>query len=129
MLYCLANTGIMGSSSSNIHSFLSKRRIFGYKCTYFLVNKHLKIKEKLLFRVRFFILFSKNRLKGFHKLQYRLIVCSSTSLGKRLRNLLNKFLFKTIPESSCLLYQQPTFPVKRGKSVWFPQNHDPFLRL
>ena len=60
MLYCLANTGIMGSSSSNIHSPLSKRRIFIYKGTRFLA-KPPYYKMKLLFEVRYFILFSKNK--------------------------------------------------------------------
>ena len=54
---------------------------------------------------------------------------SYPSLSKRLRNLLNQSLFTTIPKSSCLLYQQPTFPVKRGKSVWLPRNHAPIPSL
>ena len=57
-----------------------------------------------------------------------IFVLKYPSLRKRLRNLLNKFLFTTIPKSSCLLYLQPTFPKKLGIFVSLLLSRVPFLR-
>ena len=124
---CTSTMHVCNIFSKWLSPSLSKRRIFEYKGTLFLVKTTLLYKKSCFFLPTFSICLANWQAKLPESPFIRVFLMLPVS-WKENEKFAKHFPFTTIPISSCLPYQPPTFPTRRGKSVWLPQSHVPCLR-